>query len=64
MESFPNIEIYFRETYIHSLITKVDFFLFYINWYPQRSVRSPEIVVPGGCELSYECWESNTGSLE
>lgn len=31
------------------LITKVDFFLFYINWYPQRSVRSPETVVPGGC---------------
>lgn len=49
-ESFPNIEICFRETYIYSLNYKGwFFFLFYINWYPQRSVRSLEIVVPGGC---------------
>lgn len=48
-ESFPNIEICFRETYIYSLNYKGWFFLFYINWYPQRSVRSPETVVPGGC---------------
>jgi hypothetical protein len=33
-------------------------------WRPEKSIKSPELELTDGCELSCGCWEANLSPLE